>query len=271
MQSSLCRVHQTFQEEERIEPQGGEEDMSQPQGEEDATLLRLSEQEESRLRLEDLSLEQREGFWKAVAEGSLEVQPWEPWWKPQQVSNAKEQRATSPVAPLTDLTAQRPSPLVAFSVQELVLSYCYVLILYNGDAECDIVESVALLRDLAPSLSSVPLSSTEQVVNRMVARVCELESSHAPTTICHCLAVAQEAALVLGSSDHLARALRHSKSLLDRCASKHSGPSRKSIKLAARKVEFFLSWATAENHNAQERAKELRSASTERMSALEKT
>lgn len=257
MQESLCRIHRSMKEPE--EEIGG--DPTEEEEPEDV-LLRLSEKELSSLSLEDLNSEQRNNFLQLVKEGKMgaHIELWVPWWTSQTPS---VEVAVPQARPLSELTTTPSSPLVVFAVAELMLSYCYVLRLYNGDAECDVIASVSLIQDLTPSLAAAPLASTELVLDQFVGRVCGLESSRSAGLVRHCLAVAQDAALVLNHQPHLSRALWHLNTLIKRAAKKakraNNSSRTTSLLRASRKLEYFSSWAVAEEgRTATRRAKELR-------------
>jgi len=232
MKQALVRVHRACQEEEPLD--GDESDTSM--------LARLSHKPEESLRLEDLTLEHRQRFLQSAAEGSLRdsVELWTPWW----TKAPTGQLLACKILPLSDFTAC-PSPLVAVGLVELALSYCYVMRLYNGDAECDLCSSVAVLCRLAPSLTMAPLNSAQRAVSQFVGLVCEMESSFATALIRHCMAIAKDAVLLLGSAAHVNKALRHSQSLLEHGSKAQAGHVKRRSKLAVRKLEFLLSWISS--------------------------
>lgn len=138
--------------------------------------------------LDDLSLEEKKQFQRAMASGELGklIMPWEAWWsKPsarrislsrdgmQLVKPLPQQEATispqdsaesdqlneipagpeTPLPPVNKLTSREPSPLVAFQLIDIMYSYCFALRLYNGDWQSDALGTAMVVLDLSNVLA----------------------------------------------------------------------------------------------------------------------
>ncbi|KAK4400258.1 hypothetical protein Sango_1131900 [Sesamum angolense] len=132
------------------------------------------------ISFDDLSVEEKKRFQRAVATGELSklIEPWDPWWFKPSAKNislsfggtqlvrpiVKEGLGTSsengvesdqwhdippgpetPLLPVSKLTASAPSPLLAVHLVDIIYSYCFTLRLYNGDPKSDPLESVMKL------------------------------------------------------------------------------------------------------------------------------
>ncbi|KAL6499248.1 hypothetical protein OROHE_026125 [Orobanche hederae] len=131
------------------------------------------------ISLDDLSIEEKKNFQRAVASGELSrlIEPWDPWWlKPcakflslssdgtQLVRPVIEndpdgdrwhdipQGPESPLPPVTKLTAASPSPLLSVHLVDIIYSYCFTIRLYNGDWRADPLESSTVLLSVSSVL-----------------------------------------------------------------------------------------------------------------------
>lgn len=103
----------------------------------------------------------------------------------------------SEVTPLQQL-AKSVSPLVGFSVMEIIFNYCYVMRLYNGEVEYDLSSSISLLLGLCPCLWSItPLKSAREVLTRCLEMISKSQASDSIALTYHCLAIAKDAALIM--------------------------------------------------------------------------
>lgn len=128
----------------------------------------------------DLSVEERKRFQRAVASGELSkmIEPWDPWWLrtsaktlslskegTQLVQPLAEQEASmlpqndlesnqsseippgpeAPLPPVSKLSSTEPSPILAVHLVDIVYSYCFTLRLYNGDWQSDAIGSAMVV------------------------------------------------------------------------------------------------------------------------------
>ncbi|KAG7607186.1 putative Zinc finger HIT domain-containing protein [Arabidopsis thaliana] len=113
--------------------------------------------------LDDLSLEERKGFQRALASGELSkmIQPWDPWWLlasartinlglggTQLVQCVEDEEETTvvseiprgpdtPLISLSKLSSTNPSPLLPIHLIDIAYSYCFTLRIYNGEWQSD--------------------------------------------------------------------------------------------------------------------------------------
>ncbi|XP_009612745.1 uncharacterized protein [Nicotiana tomentosiformis] len=139
------------------------------------------------INFDDLSVEERKHFQRAVASGELSklIKPWEPWWlKPSAKNISLGQDGTQLVQPLvredtavsseddieggplhdiplgpnsplpsvSKLSAAEPSPLLAVHLVDIMYSYCFTLRLYNGDWQSDPIGSATVLLNVSSVL-----------------------------------------------------------------------------------------------------------------------
>ncbi|XP_073043016.1 uncharacterized protein [Primulina eburnea] len=133
-----------------------------------------------RLGYNELSTEENKHFHRAIASGELSkmIEPWNPWWlKPstkyislssygtqlvrpalkqdlvassEDVANGDQWHdmlsgPETPIPPLNQLTATKPSPLLTVHAVDIIYCYCFTLRLYNGDWKSDAFESATTL------------------------------------------------------------------------------------------------------------------------------
>ncbi|XVE64631.1 hypothetical protein DITRI_Ditri07aG0116000 [Diplodiscus trichospermus] len=133
---------------------------------------------------DDLSLEEKKRFQRAVASGELSkmIEPWDPWWlKPaartiylskdgtplvqpmakQEASVAPEEDLETkessgiphgpetPLPSLLQLISTEPSLLVAVHLVDIVYSYCFTLRIYNGDWQSDALGSAMVVLSIS--------------------------------------------------------------------------------------------------------------------------
>ncbi|KAJ1418394.1 SHQ1 protein [Sesbania bispinosa] len=135
------------------------------------------------ISFDDLSLEEKKRFHRAVAYGELSkmIKPWDPWWsKPsarkirlskegtQLVQPLPEQELQddtgsnessdiplgpeTPLPPLSRLSSKEPSPLLTVHLVDILYSYCFTLRLYNGDWRSDPLGSVMVVLSVSSVL-----------------------------------------------------------------------------------------------------------------------
>lgn len=128
------------------------------------------------VNFDDLSLEERKGFQRALASGELSkmIQPWEPWWlRPsartislghggtqlvqcvEEDDQEEEEEATmvseiprgpdTPLISLSKLSSTNPSPLLPLHLVDIVYSYCFALRIYNGEWQSDSLGSATMV------------------------------------------------------------------------------------------------------------------------------
>lgn len=141
----------------------------------------------NRINIDDLSVEERKHFQRAVASGELSklIKPWDPWWlKPSAKYISLSQDGASlvqplvqqdpveasgnymesnqlydippgpetPLPPTSKLSTVGPSPLLAVHLIDIIYSYCFTLRLYNGDWQSDALESTMVLLSVSSVL-----------------------------------------------------------------------------------------------------------------------
>lgn len=152
------------------------------------------------MSLDDLSVNERKYFLRAVASGKIShmVRPWEPWWlKPSahtvslssqgcqliqslDISNDRMSRDLSPgvaksgendlsdipagpenpLSSVGQLTKTDPSPLLAVHMVDVIYSYCFTLRFFNGDWNSDPLDAAMVCLSLSAVLSQVALPET---------------------------------------------------------------------------------------------------------------
>ncbi|KAL0326709.1 UNVERIFIED_CONTAM: hypothetical protein Sangu_1748900 [Sesamum angustifolium] len=145
------------------------------------------DEEGGQISFDDLSVEEKKRFQRAVATGELSklIEPWDPWWFKPSAKNislsfdgtqlvrpiVKEGVGTSsengvesnqwhdippgpetPLLPVRKLTASAPSPLLTVHLVDIIYSYCFALRLYNGDPKSDPLESVMVVLSVSSVL-----------------------------------------------------------------------------------------------------------------------
>ncbi|OMP02861.1 SHQ1 protein [Corchorus olitorius] len=133
---------------------------------------------------DDLSLEEKKRFQRAVASGELSklIEPWDPWWlksaarsiclskdgtrlvQPMATQEASmsaeddvERNQSSGIPPgpeiplpsLRQLISTEPSPLLAVHLVDIVYSYCFTLRVYNGDWQSDAIGSTMVVLSIS--------------------------------------------------------------------------------------------------------------------------
>ncbi|XP_010484143.1 PREDICTED: zinc finger HIT domain-containing protein 2-like [Camelina sativa] len=130
--------------------------------------------------LDDLSLEERKGFQRALASGELSkmIEPWDPWWLRasartislgrggtqlvQCVEEEEEEEARvvseiprgpdTPLISLSKLSSTNPSPLLPIHLIDIVYSYCFTLRIYNGEWQSDSLGSATMVLSVSSVL-----------------------------------------------------------------------------------------------------------------------
>lgn len=165
------------------------------------------------ISLNDLSLEERKRFERAVASGELSklIEPWDPWWSrpsAQYISLSsngtqlvqpimKEESGKhdndegideleeippgpeSPLPPVSKLTASGPSPLLAIHLIDIIYSYCFTLRLYNGDWKADPLESATVVLSVSSVLDQSKQPETvSEVLSHCLEKTCSTAYKH---------------------------------------------------------------------------------------------
>ncbi|XP_010444303.1 PREDICTED: zinc finger HIT domain-containing protein 2-like [Camelina sativa] len=130
--------------------------------------------------LDDLSLEERKGFQRALASGELSkmIEPWDPWWLRasartislgrggtqlvQCVEEEEEEEVRvvseiprgpdTPLISVSKLSATNPSPLLPIHLIDIVYSYCFTLRIYNGEWQSDSLGSATMVLSVSSVL-----------------------------------------------------------------------------------------------------------------------
>lgn len=142
------------------------------------------------INFDDLSLEEKKRFQRAIASGELSkrIEPWDPWWlKPSARTLSLTQEGTQLIQPLDrqetvssspsdippgpetplpsvkNLTSTKPSPLLDCHLIDILYSYCFTLRLYNGDWQSDGIGSAMVVLSVSSVLgqSGQPKSISE--------------------------------------------------------------------------------------------------------------
>ncbi|XVF53139.1 hypothetical protein PTKIN_Ptkin05aG0076200 [Pterospermum kingtungense] len=136
------------------------------------------------VNFDDLSLEEKKRFQRAVASGELSkmIEPWDPWWlKPaarticlskdgtrlvQPMANQEESASPendletsesseiplgpeTPLPSLSKLISTEPSPLLTVHLVDIIYSYCFTLRVYNGDWQSDAMGSAMVVMSIS--------------------------------------------------------------------------------------------------------------------------
>lgn len=139
------------------------------------------------VNFDDLSLEEKKRFQRAVASGELSkmIEPWDPWWfQPAAATICLSKDGTQLVQPMADqeasvspeedletnepsgipvspqtplpslgkLISTDPSPLLAVHLVDIVYSYCFTLRVYNGDWQSDAIGSAMVVLSISSVL-----------------------------------------------------------------------------------------------------------------------
>ncbi|XP_078447860.1 HIT-type Zinc finger family protein [Wolffia australiana] len=266
----LKRVHLQEAEEELISDEAEETVLSQE------TIDKVLAG--SDLKLEDLSVEERKLFQRAIASGALSkmIEPWEPWWlKPSagaitlREDGSQRVRPVSgpdpvasfsgiplgpetPLPPLSELTSRAPSPLLPVHFLEILYSYCFTLRLYNGDWGDDYLGAALVAVTMSPVLAEErDLSTVAEVLSLCLERTCSSEFKHAGGVHLGqiilndiiCLLRLGRAALICLLCD-LRRLVDAAETYLksEKVKVLKKGETRRRLKRADKKVYFLMCW-----------------------------
>ncbi|ESQ31525.1 hypothetical protein EUTSA_v10004334mg [Eutrema salsugineum] len=157
------------------------------------------------VNLDDLSLEERKGFQRALASGELSkmIEPWDPWWllpsartislgtKGTQLVQCVEeddQEASeiprgpdTPLTSLSKLSSTNPSPLLPLHLVDIVYSYCFTLRIYNGDWESDTLGSATMVLTVSSVLGQ---SAQPETIKEVFSFCLEQTCSSAYKNLC---------------------------------------------------------------------------------------
>ncbi|CAK9169340.1 unnamed protein product [Ilex paraguariensis] len=141
----------------------------------------------NQISLDDLSVEEKKRFQRAVASGELSklIKPWDPWWlklpartislsqegtqlvqplvKHKMVVSQQDDMESdqlhdippgpeTPLPPVSKLSSTEPSPLLAVHLVDIIYSYCFTLRLYNGDWQSDGLGSAMMVLSISSVL-----------------------------------------------------------------------------------------------------------------------
>lgn len=133
------------------------------------------------ISFDDLSLEERKGFQRALASGELSkmIEPWDPWWlrsSAQRISlgaqgkqlvqcveeEEDDKGATfvseiprgpyTPLMSLSKLSSTMPSPLLPIHLVDVLYSYCFTLRIYNGEWQSDSLGAATMVMSVSSVL-----------------------------------------------------------------------------------------------------------------------
>ncbi|KAH6769206.1 HIT-type Zinc finger family protein [Perilla frutescens var. frutescens] len=206
--SKMLDILKRFHEEEETESFGEEESNSSMSEETIQKIL-----SGGTISLNDLSVEERINFQRAIASGELSklIEPWDPWWlRPsakyialssdgaQLVQPIMEEELgerdndetsdelqeiplgpESPLPPVSKLTASGPSPLLAIHLVDIIYSYCLTLRLYNGDWKADPLESATVVLSVSSVLDQSRQPETVlEVLSHCLEKTCSPAYKH---------------------------------------------------------------------------------------------
>ncbi|CAN8251733.1 unnamed protein product [Cochlearia groenlandica] len=276
----LKRFHSEEEEEEGIDSVIDDDDDDDDEG----SIWNLPEETVKKIlngdgvSLDELSLEERKGFQRALASGELSkmIQPWDPWWLQRSISlgsggkklvesvdKEDEEEATmvseipqgpdTPLISLSKLSSTNPSPLLPIHLIDIVYSYCFALRIYNGDWRSDSLGSATMVL----TVSSVLGQSSQPETIKEVLSFC-LEQTCSPAyknlggglifglnlvdDVIRLLSLGNGALLCLlcDLQRLILGAIQEGKSSLGR-------DLKKKLKLAERKVFFMMCWVNEQS------------------------
>ncbi|CAN0908893.1 Zinc finger HIT domain-containing protein 2 [Linum grandiflorum] len=272
MMDILKRVHSEEEKIEAMDDDDGDDSFLSEQ-----TLEKIASGDE--ITIDDLSTEEKKRFSRAVACGELSkfFKPWDPWWlkssataislskvgtplvqpiiNDQPSSSLQEEIPPGPDAPLqpvSNLIAKEPSPLLSIHLVDIIYSYCFTLRLYNGDWKSDAVGSVTVLLSLSRVLSqSSQPENVMEALSYCLEQSCSPEYRHVGGSRFGISIVDDVATMLALGRGALICMLADVQRLVQ--AAEEAMKAEKSViksklKLAERKVYFFMCWVNEEQN-----------------------
>ncbi|KFK28076.1 hypothetical protein AALP_AA8G469100 [Arabis alpina] len=217
--------------------------------------------------LDDLNLEERKGFQRALISGELSkmIQPWDPWWllpsaqtislgsKGTKLVQCVEEDDTMvseiPTGPdtalisLSKLSSTSPSPLLPLHLVDIVYSYCFTLRIYNGEWESDSLGSGTMVLTVSSVLGqSAQPESVKEVLLYCLEQTCSSAYKNLGGGLKFGLNLVDDVILLLSLGNGALVCLLCDLQRLIQCAIQECKSSKKKLKLAERKVFFMMCW-----------------------------
>ncbi|XP_052208814.1 uncharacterized protein LOC127812463 isoform X2 [Diospyros lotus] len=239
------------------------------------------------ISFDDLSAEEKKRFQRAVASGELSklIEPWEPWWfRPSARTICLSREGTplvqplakqetnasvlddpetdqlndippgpeSPLLPVSKLSTNEPSPLLALHLLDIIYSYCFALRLYNGDWQSDPTGSAMVVLSMSSVLGQGGQPETvSEALSHCLQQTCSPAFRHMGGLQFGLGLVDDVVTLLLLSGSALICLLCDLRCLIQ--ASERELKSKKSqkskrveikskLKLAERKIYFIMCW-----------------------------
>ncbi|XP_010461056.1 PREDICTED: zinc finger HIT domain-containing protein 2-like [Camelina sativa] len=228
--------------------------------------------------LDDLSLEERKGFQRALASGELSkmIEPWEPWWlrasartislgrggtQLVQCVEEEEGRVVSevprgpdtPLISLRKLSATKPSPLLPIHLIDIVYSYCFTLRIYNGEWESDSLGSATMVLSVSSVLGQNSQPETiKEVLSFCLEQTCSSGYKDLGGGLKFGLNLVDDVICLLSLGSGAIVCLLCDLQRLIHCAilevkSSSGRDMKKRLKLAERKVFFMMCWVNEQS------------------------
>ncbi|EOA13462.1 hypothetical protein CARUB_v10026505mg [Capsella rubella] len=279
--TKMLEILKRFHEEEE-EEDGGIDSITDDEGSvlPEEIMQRIMNGDE--VSLNDLSLEERKGFQRALASGELSkmIEPWDPWWLgasartislgrggTQLVQSVEgeedEEEATvvsdiprgpdTPLISLSKLSSTNPSPLLPIHLIDIVYSYCFTLRIYNGEWQSDSLGSATMVLSVSSVLGQ---NAQPETIKKVLAFCLEQTCSSAYKNLggglkfglslvddVICLLSLGSGAIVCLLCD-LQRLIHVA---IQEVKSSSGRDLKKKLKLAERKVFFMMCWVNEQS------------------------
>lgn len=261
--------------------EGDEDDEDQdegdgtPQEEKEEAMLQLQNlalAEADDLTLDQLTAAQRKRFLRDVARGEVSktVAPWHPWWEPG-LQDTQAGAFSPPRPPLVqdldmDALSQslherdapdvpdgslllpaaatgNASPLVGNSVVDLLVAYCHVSRVYNGDLQWAALEAADSILGLCPCLSRTqPHHSVRQAFSKCADQVVlsygnQAQDPAQQAMSLHRLALARDTAQLMYGPTCALRALTHVYILMLQASKSQRRPAPEPVKASVKALK----------------------------------
>ncbi|KAL1204034.1 hypothetical protein V5N11_011876 [Cardamine amara subsp. amara] len=233
--------------------------------------------------LDELSLEERKGFQRALASGELSkmIEPWDPWWlraSARTISlglggtqlvqcveeKEEEEEATivseiprgpdKPLISLSKLSSTNPSPLLPLHLIDIVYSSCFTLRIYNGEWQSDSLGSATMVLTVSSVLGHNAQPETiKEVLSFCLEQTCSSAYKNLGGGLKFGLNLVDDVIclLSLGSAAMVCLLCDLQRLILgaiQEVKSLSSGRElKKKLKLAERKVFFMMCWVSEQS------------------------
>ncbi|CAH8280720.1 unnamed protein product [Arabidopsis lyrata] len=230
--------------------------------------------------LDDLSLEERKGFQRALASGELSkmIQPWDPWWlrasartinlglggtQLVQCVEEEEEEAIvvsevprgpdTPLISLSKLSSTNPSPLLPIHLIDIVYSYCFTLRIYNGEWQSDSLGAATMVLTVSSVLGqNAQLETIKEVLAFCLEQTCSSAYKNLGGGLKFGFILVDDVIclLSLGSGAMVCLLCDLQRLILDAIKEVKSSSGRdlkKKLKLAERKVFFMMCWVNEQS------------------------